>query len=284
MAEMQEKMGTEVAEVKKLTKKDVNKSYWLWQFFSHSNYNYDRYQGTAFAMAMAPIMQKLYGDNPEELKAGLQRHLAFFNTDPNLGSVIHGATIAMEEQRANGADISGEMINGFKTGLMGPMAGIGDAVIQGVVIPIVVALGISIAQQGSIFGSLLVLIGLPIILMLIAHSCWMYGYNAGNNAITSILSGGRMKKWIGAAGILGTTVMGALISSYVSLSMPIEFSIGEEVFNIQTGIFDAIMPNLLPLALVLIVYALSTKGVKTWKLLVGVFAVGIIGGALGIFG
>ena len=24
----------------KLTKKDVSHSYWLWQFFSHANYNY----------------------------------------------------------------------------------------------------------------------------------------------------------------------------------------------------------------------------------------------------
>ena len=44
----------------KLTKKDVNKSFWLWQLFSHANYNYERMQGTAFAMAMAPILKKLF--------------------------------------------------------------------------------------------------------------------------------------------------------------------------------------------------------------------------------
>ena len=43
-----------------LSKKEVQKSYWLWQLFSHANYNYERMQGTAFAMAMAPILQKLY--------------------------------------------------------------------------------------------------------------------------------------------------------------------------------------------------------------------------------
>lgn len=268
----------------KLTKKDVNHSYWLWQFFSHANYNYERYQGTAFAMCMAPIIKKLYPNDQEEVKAGLKRHLEFFNTDPNLGSVIHGATIAMEEQKANGVNVSSEMITSFKTGLMGPMAGIGDSIIQGVIIPIVVALGISIAQAGNVFGSLLVLIGLPIILMLIAHSSWMYGYKLGNNAISTILSGGKMKRYIDAAGIIGCIVMGALISNYVVFGMPIAFNIGDIPFNLQTDLFDTIMPNLLPLALTLFVYWLSTKRVKTWKILLGVFVVGIVGGAIGIFG
>jgi len=268
----------------KLTKKDVEHSYWLWQFFSHANYNYERMQGTAFAMCMAPIIQKLYPNNKEEVKKGLKRHLVFFNTDPNLGSVIHGATIAMEEQRANGADISDDTINAFKTGLMGPMAGIGDSIIQGVVIPIIVALGISLSIAGNVFGSVIVLVGLPIILMLIAHSSWMYGYKLGSTAITSILSGGKMKKYIGAASILGCMVMGGLISNYVSFTMPVQFNIGQVPFNLQTDLFDAIMPNILPLTLTLIIYKLSTKQVKAWKILVGVAVIGLVFGALGIFG
>ena len=111
-------MGAE----KKLSRSDVQRSFWLWTFFSHANYNYERLQGTAFAQAMTPIIRKLYKD-PDEIKAALKRHLVFFNTEPNVGGVIHGAVIAMEEQRANGADIDDDAINGVKTGLMGPLAG-----------------------------------------------------------------------------------------------------------------------------------------------------------------
>ena len=32
-----------------LTRGDVRRSFWLWTFFSHANYNYERLQGTAFA-------------------------------------------------------------------------------------------------------------------------------------------------------------------------------------------------------------------------------------------
>jgi len=212
------KTGT--AQGVKLTQKDVSRSYWIWQLFSHANYNYERMQGGSFAARMAPIIQKLYPKKEDQIQ-GLQRHLVFFNTNPNFGTLIHGATIAMEEQRANGAEISDEAINSVKTGLMGPLAGIGDTLDQGIIIPIIVALGISIAKEGNVFGSLLVLFLLPVILMLIAHYFYMKGYQLGGSAVSNILSGGKMKRLIGAASILGCTVMGGLISSYVSLSTTI---------------------------------------------------------------
>lgn len=265
-----------------LTKKDIQKSYWLWQFFSHANYNYERMQGTAMAMAMAPILTKLYPDK-KDLSAGLKRHLVFFNTDPNLGSVIHGATIAMEEKKAAGAEITGDTINSFKTGLMGPMAGIGDSIVQGVIIPMMVALGISISITGNVLGSLLVLVCLPIILMAIAYNSWMRGYTLGNSAVSSLLAGGKMKTWIGAAGILGSMVMGGLISSYVNFSVKLAFNIGDVPFDLQASLFDTILPNILPLGLTLLLYWLSVKKVKAWMLLLGVAVVGFLGGVLGIF-
>ncbi|MEA4812051.1 MAG: PTS system mannose/fructose/sorbose family transporter subunit IID [Anaerolineaceae bacterium] len=266
-----------------LNKRDVQKCYWNWQFFSHANYNYERMQGTSFASSMSYGLEKLYPEKPA-LAEGLKRHLVFFNTDPNLGAVIHGATLAMEEQKAGGADISGDAINAFKTGLMGPMAGIGDSIVQGVIIPMIVALGISIAIKGNVLGSLIVLAGIPIALIAIAYNSWMYGYKRGGSAVTSMMADGKIKAWIGAAGVLGCTVMGALISNYVNFKTALEWKIGEVPFNLQTGLFDSILPNLLPLALTLILYWLTTKNVKVWKLLLGVAVVGFVGGALGIFG
>ena len=69
-----------MADQKSLSRSDVQRSFWLWTFFSHANYNYERLQGTAFAQAMTPIIKKLYTD-PEDIKAALKRHLVFFNTE-----------------------------------------------------------------------------------------------------------------------------------------------------------------------------------------------------------
>ena len=190
----------------------------------------------------------------------------------------------MEEQRANGAPLTDEAINSFKTGMMGPMAGIGDSIVQGVVIPIMVAIGISMATKGNVFGSLFVLIALPIVLMAIAYNSWMYGYRLGTNAISGMLADGRMKTWISAAGIVGCTVMGALIPNYVNVKSILAFNIGNVPFNLQENLFDAIMPSLLPLAVTILIYFLSTKNVKTWKIMVGVVVVAFVLGALGILG
>ena len=134
---------------KTLSKKDVIKSWLRWFFFAQSNYNYERLQSTAFSHSMLPVLKKLYPDK-EELKQEVETHLAFFNTEPICGCVIHGITIAMEEEKANGADeISGDGMNAIKTGLMGPLAGIGDTLTQGVITPIVLAVCIGLTEGGA---------------------------------------------------------------------------------------------------------------------------------------
>jgi hypothetical protein len=130
----------------RLTRGDLIKSWALWSFFSHANYNYERLQGTGFAHAMTPIIKRLYSTE-DEIRAALKRHLVFFNTEPNFGNVVHGTVIAMEEQRANGAAIDDDAINSVKSGLMGPMAGIGDTLSQSTIAPILLAIGIGIAER-----------------------------------------------------------------------------------------------------------------------------------------
>ena len=41
-----------------------------------------------------------YKDDPEELQAAMRRHTSMFNTNCDWGSIIHGITISLEEQRA----------------------------------------------------------------------------------------------------------------------------------------------------------------------------------------
>ena len=61
----------------------------------------------------------------------------------------------MEEARANGAEeIDDEMINGIRAGLMGPLAGIGDSLIVGTYIPILLGIALGFAEGGSILGPL----------------------------------------------------------------------------------------------------------------------------------
>ena len=81
--------------------------------------------------------------------------MEFFNTHPYVAAPIIGVTLALEEERANGAAIDDAAIQGVKIGMMGPLAGIGDPVFWFTVRPILGALGASLAASGNILGPLI---------------------------------------------------------------------------------------------------------------------------------
>ena len=271
-------------ERKTLSKKDVVKSFWRWTFFSHANYNYERLAGTGFCHAMAPIIEKLYKDNPEEYKAAVQRHIEFYNTEPHFGGVINGMVIAMEEERANGAPISDEAINGIKTGLMGPFAGIGDTLWQGTLTPILLSIGISLASSGSLAGPLVYAVLMMGIMLSIAYYVWMTGYKLGKEGLQRILESNLIKKVITGASALGAIVMGALTAGFVSVSTPLMINIQGAGMSVQTDILDKLFRGLLPLALTLgTLYLLKNKNVKATKVMALLIVVAAAGAIIGIF-
>ena len=246
-----------------LTRGDVQRSFWLWTFFSHANYNYERLQGTAFAQAMTPIIRKLYKD-PDEIKAALKRHLIFFNTEPNVGGIIHGAVIAMEEERANGAPIDDDAINSVKTGLMGPLAGIGDSISQGTITPILLSIGISLAASGNILGPIVYLVLEVGIMLALAYFMWMQGYDRGRAGVTEMLRGGTLDRFLTGAGVLGNLVMGALayqfVHFYLTWTIGIDAGGGNTTrFDLNADFFAKIMPGLLPLGWVLLTWYLIAR-------------------------
>ena len=131
---------------KKLSKKALNKSFRNW-FYGHLTcFSQEHMQTFGYLCAMLPLVEELYETREEQTEA-LKTYSAFFNTEPQLGTVIVGMTAGLEEAKANGEDIDGEMINGIRAGLMGPVAGIGDSLLVGTLIPILlgVALGLIVA-------------------------------------------------------------------------------------------------------------------------------------------
>ena len=266
----------------KLDRSDVRRAFWLWTFFSHANYNYERLQGTAFAHAMTPIIRKLYKD-PEEIKAALKRHLVFFNTEPNVGGVIHGAVIAMEEQRANGADIDDDAINSVKSGLMGPLAGVGDTIDQGTITPILLSLGIGIAAgsaapgDGNPIGALIYLVAEVAVMTALAYFFWFQGYDRGREGVTSLLRSGALDRLVTGAGALGNLVLGALAFQFVHVFVTVSLIVGDGHFELAK-LLAQIMPGILPLLFTLLTwYLLTRRRVSAIWLLVIYLVVAMVG-------
>jgi PTS system mannose-specific IID component len=280
--------AAEAAEERKspglLTRNDVFQAFVRWLCFSHSAYNWERMQGMGFAHSMTPIIKKLY-KTKEDISAALKRHLVFFNTQPDVGGMIHGIVIAMEEERAAGAEISDDAINAVKTGLMGPLAGIGDTLQQGILIPIALSIGMSIAlggniataTTGSVLGPLVFIVLTAIGIWGGGWFLWWQGYSQGRTAVTSILKSGALNRVITGAGVLGNFIMGALVVQFVSLKTSVGFMIGGTPFELQP-IIDSLMPNLLPLLLVLFIWWLLTKkGVSPTTIMIVIIVVGVLG-------
>ena len=180
------------------------------------SWNYERMQNGGWCFAMIPAIKKLYTTKEEQI-AALKRHLEFFNTHPYVASPVIGVTLALEEDRANGAPVDNAAIQGVKVGMMGPLAGVGDPVFWFTVRPILGALGASLAMGGSLLGPILFFVLWNVIRFAFMWYTQEFGYKVGTK-ITEDLSGGLLQKITKGASILGMFVLGGLVDRWVSIN------------------------------------------------------------------
>lgn len=265
-----------------LTSKEVNRAWLLWLFNNQACYNYERMMGIGFLHAMTPAFRKLYKDNKDLRIEAMQRHTSFFNCEPCLGSSIVGLVLAMEEQKALGAELDNDAITSIKTGLMGPLSGIGDTLIQGVILPLLIAFAVDFAKGGNWVIPLVFSLVMAIIVFGISRFGFLLGYRKGSDAILSMLENGVIKRLISAASIMGCMVLRALVVNFVTMKCGISIPQAEGSFSMQEQLFDAILPSMLPLLLTLGCYKLLKAGKSSVLVMLVIIAIGVIGGLTGI--
>ena len=201
-----------MADQVKISKKD-RISVWWRSTFLQGSWNYERMQNGGWTYSLIPVLKKLY-KTKEDRAAALKRHMEFFNCHPYLSSPILGVTMALEEERANGAAIDDVTIQGVKVGMMGPLAGIGDPVFWFTVKPIIGALAASLAMTGNILGPIIYFVAWNAIRMAFMWYTQELGYKAGSK-ITEDVSGGVLQDITKGASILGMFILGSLINRWV---------------------------------------------------------------------
>ena len=98
-----------------------------------------------------------------------------------------------------------------------------------------------------------------------------------------MIESGVINKVIQGAGIMGCTVMGALVANYVSLSTKVSFELTTGTFDLQANFFDMIMPKILPLFLTLgVFYLMDKKGWSSLKTMLWLIVAGVVLGLIGI--
>ncbi|MBP2623530.1 PTS system mannose/fructose/sorbose family transporter subunit IID [Streptococcus oricebi] len=296
-----------------LSKADRQKV-WLRSTFLQGSWNYERMQNLGWAYSLIPAIKKLY-TSKEDQAAALERHLEFFNTHPYVAAPIMGVTLALEEEKANGADIDDAAIQGVKIGMMGPLAGIGDPVFWFTVRPILGALGASLAQNGNILGPILFFVLWNAIRMGFLWYTQEIGYKAGSE-ITKDMSGGILQDITKGASILGMFILAVLVERWVSIKFVFNVSsvqldekayihwdklpdgakgiqeafkqVGEglsqtpqKVTSFQQNL-DSLIPGLMGLLLTFLCMWLLKKKVSPITIIIGLFIVGILAHVAGL--
>ncbi|QBO36667.1 PTS system mannose/fructose/sorbose family transporter subunit IID [Periweissella cryptocerci] len=307
---------------KRITKKDLRSVWWRSTFLMGA-WNYERMQNIGWAFSMVPAIKRLY-KTKEDRAAAMHRHLEFFNTHPYAAAPILGVEIALEEQRANGADINDEAISGVKVGMMGPLAGVGDPVFWGTLRPVVGAFAASLALSRNVLGPILFFVIWNVLRMSFTWFTQNMGYTQGTN-ITQNLGGGMMQKITQGASILGMFIMGVLVPRWTTMNFPVVISSvkneaknvvdlstladaanrgkvsaaqlrnmydqiisGKQVdmFKVTTlqDVFNTLIPGLMPLLLMFGVLWLLRHKVSPILIIVGLFVLGIAGYGTHILG
>ena len=282
--------------------------------YLQGSWNFERMQNGGWCYGLLPALKELY-PNKEDYDLAVERHLKFYNTHPYVSAPIVGIVLAMEEEKAKGADISDTSIQDVKIGLMGPLAGVGDPVFWFTMRPILGALGASLALSGNILGPILFFVLWNVIRWAFMWYTQEFGYRAGSK-ISEDLSGGLLQKVTKIASILGMFVLGSLIERWVSINFTpvvskVKLSDGAYIDwnslpagaeGIKTAIsqyasgmaleptkvttlqdnLNSLIPGLMPLLLTLLCMWLLKKKVSPIVIILALFVVGILGHVVGI--
>lgn len=247
----------------KLSKRALNKSFWIWFLWHGCSQQAESMLGISFAHAMSPVIDELYGDSKEERSKALKRHLTLFNTEQQVGSICPGIACAMEQERVNG-NVTDETIESVKVALIGPTSAIGDSLWVATIIPILLTLAMAITRSAGTLGwigPVLYMIAYPVGTLILSHYLFKLGYRSGLEGISKFMASGKLDQITQSISILGLMVVGALTASYVNVPLPIQIKSieGGNVIVDFEALINNIFPRLLPLLLTLFVYYLYSK-------------------------
>lgn len=253
------------------------------QLFFRMAFNFRNFYGTGTLYSVLPGLRTIYKDDDDGLKEAMECYMQPFLTMAMFGYSIIGSALAMEEQKAKGAQITREDISTLKSGLMGPFAGFGDSAWNGTVGPILRSIFVPMGLAGNpiaVLGEFIFRYSSFII------GPWMFkmGYKVGHSSLMKILRGGWLELAMTASAVLGMFMLGGMGADNCKISTVLEFTNATtgNVFNIQK-ILDGVLPGLLPLTVMGFSYWYLNKGKKYLSLMLVMLGVAIVGSLIGFF-
>ena len=270
--------------MKKVSKKALNKSFWNWYYGHLTCFSQEHMQTFGYLCAMLPIVEDLY-DTKEEQAAALETYKAFFNTEPQLGSVIVGVTVGLEEARVNNEGVDGDTINGLRAGLMGPIAGIGDSLVVGVLIPLLLGIALGLSTGGSPVGAIFYIVAWNLIITFGMRLLYYKGYELGGKAV-EFLTGEKSKALRESIMMLGSMVIGAVAATWVTVKTVFQMTnpeTGEVFLNLNDQINSVLPKGLTAIFVIFCWYLIAKKKVSPLKVMLLLVVIAFVGVLIGFF-
>ncbi len=268
---------------KKLTKKTLMKSFHHWYYGNLTCFSQEHMQTFGYLTSMLPIVEELY-DNKEDQARSMQTYTAFFNTEPQLGSLIVGITAGLEEARANGSEeVDDETINGLRAGLMGPVAGIGDSLVVGTLIPVILGIALGLSTGGSPIGAVFYIVVWNLLAYFGMKFAYFKGYELGDKAV-EFLVGAQGQAIRKAVSIVGGMVVGGVAATWVSVQTSFQLGSAKNPYLVLQDKLDSVYPGLLTaIFIVFCWWLMSKKNISPIKVMLLLVVIAFVGVLVGFF-
>ena len=191
-------------ELRRLSRKTALKAYFL-----QNSYNYGNYEGVAYAEILYPALKQMCR-NEEELRQESRDSMGYCSVNPNFLPILTSFHLALFQKGMSARDT-----RDVRLALMGPLAGIGDSLVQFCFAPIFSTIGASMAQNEMIAGPIVFLLGMNGLLLGLKRLNEELGFRLS----TSLAD--KMKDYLGpisrGARMVGTAIITGLVVTSVNI-------------------------------------------------------------------
>ena len=267
---------------KKISQATLKKSFRNWAYGNLTCFSQEHMQTFGYLAAMLPVVDELYDTDEEKVKY-LSTYRTFFNTEPQIGTMVVGLTVGLEEARANGEPLDDDTINGIRAGLMGPLAGLGDSIIVGTFIPILLGIALGLSNGGSVLGPLFYIVAWNLAMYFGMKFAFGQGYELGGSAVEALV-GPQSAALRDSIVMVGTMVIVAVAATWINITTALTVQFSADSSLVLQDTLDSIFPKFLNIFFVWLCWYLMTKRKMSPTVVMGLLViVALVGVLLGFF-
>ena len=166
---------------------------------------------------------------------------------------------------------------------MGPLAGLGDSIIVGTFIPILLGIALGLSTGGSVLGPLFYVLVWNLAMYFGMKFAFNQGYELGGSAVEALV-GPQSAALRSSIVMVGTMVIGSVAATWINITTALEVPFSADSSLVLQDTLDSIFPKLLNFFFVWLCWWLMTKRKMSPTLVMGLLVVvALVGVLVGFF-